>query len=111
MSRRRRNIIFAVCALLAAFFIWHDLSRIEPARQQHSQSDANQKTYDVRKYHGKTFTVVNAVDGDTIDINIPDGKYEQTRIRLWGVDTPETKHPSIGAVSYTHLTLPTILLV
>ena len=100
MSRRQRNIIFAVCALLAAFFIWLDHSRIEPARRQQSQSDADQKSYDVVKYHGRTFIVVNAVDGDTIDINIPDGKYENTRIRLWGVDTPETKHPSIGVMYY-----------
>jgi micrococcal nuclease len=30
------------------------------------------------------------VDGDPIDIDIPNGKYRTTRIRLWGVDTPET---------------------
>ena len=46
---------------------------------------------DFEKYHDKTFTVVKVVDGDTIDINIPDGKYKTTRIRLIGVDTPETK--------------------
>ena len=45
------------------------------------------------KYDGKTFKVVHAVDGDTIDIGLPDGKYNDTRIRLWGVDTPETKDP------------------
>ena len=34
--------------------------------------------------------VVRVIDGDTIIVNI-DGKKE--RVRLIGVDTPETKHP------------------
>ena len=29
------------------------------------------------------------MDGDTIDVNVPDGRFGTTRIRLWGVDTPE----------------------
>lgn len=45
---------------------------------------------DYERYHNKTFTCINVVDGDTIDIDIPDGKDGETRIRLWGVDTPET---------------------
>jgi micrococcal nuclease len=44
---------------------------------------------DQAKYHNQSFQVVYVVDGDTFDINMPDGKYEKTRIRLWGVDTPE----------------------
>lgn len=47
---------------------------------------------DRSRYHGKTFRVVKVVDGDTIDIDIPDGKHDTTRIRLWGVDTPEIGH-------------------
>lgn len=44
-------------------------------------------------YHGKTFRVVKVVDGDTLDVDLPDSgsHYSTTRIRLWGVDTPETK--------------------
>ncbi len=45
---------------------------------------------DLAKYDGQSFRVVRVIDGDTIDIAIPDGKYPNTRIRLWGVDTPET---------------------
>ncbi len=48
---------------------------------------------DIPRYHGKTFRVANVVDGDTIDIEIPDGDRRCTRIRLWGVDTPETIRP------------------
>lgn len=33
--------------------------------------------------------VVRVVDGDTVDIDAPDADKSTTRIRLWGVDTPE----------------------
>lgn len=37
-------------------------------------------------------TVLNVVDGDTMDVKLPNGNKE--RIRLLLVDTPETKHPN-----------------
>jgi micrococcal nuclease len=49
---------------------------------------------DLQKYDGKTFRVVKVVDGDTLDVDAPDGEYPHTRIRLWGVDTPETVRPN-----------------
>jgi micrococcal nuclease len=52
------------------------------------------------KYHNKRAEVVNVVDGDTLDIDIPDGKWDHTRIRLLGVDTPETVHPKKGVMYY-----------
>jgi micrococcal nuclease len=45
------------------------------------------------KYDGKAFTVVHVADGDTVDIDCPDGRHAHTRIRLLGVDTPETVKP------------------
>ena len=51
---------------------------------------------DFTKYHGRTFNIVKVVDGDTLDVDEPDGEDRHTRIRLWGVDTPETKHPHKG---------------
>lgn len=47
---------------------------------------------DTAKYHNQTFRVVEVLDGDTFDVDIPDGEYDTTRIRLWGVDTPEVYH-------------------
>jgi micrococcal nuclease len=44
------------------------------------------------KYHDQSFRVVHVVDGDTLHIDIQDGGHEATRVRLWGVDTPETGH-------------------
>ena len=93
MSRRRRNAIFAAFLLLLALLIWFDRSPIRRRWQRRPTSGEKAKAYDFEKYHGRTFTVVKVVDGDTIDIDVPDGKYKHTRIRLWGIDTPETKNP------------------
>ena len=45
---------------------------------------------DQNRYHDRSFRVARVVDGDTLDIEAPDGEKAVTRIRLWGVDTPET---------------------
>ncbi len=47
---------------------------------------------DRRTYHDVLATVTYAADGDTIDVDIPDGNRDVTRIRLWGVDCPEIAH-------------------
>lgn len=44
---------------------------------------------DFQRYHEQTFRVVDVLDGDTLDIEAPDDAHAETRIRLWGVDTPE----------------------
>jgi endonuclease YncB( thermonuclease family) len=49
---------------------------------------------DYVRYNDKSFRVVHVVDGDTLDVDEPDGGRPATRIRLWGVDTPETKAPN-----------------
>lgn len=99
MSRTQRNV------LIAAFFLFlmpalmvldHRYGgRLRQSIEQVTYTDA-----DFQKYHRKTFTVLEVIDGDTIDIDIPDGTHEDTRIRLIGVDTPETKHPTIGRMYY-----------
>ncbi len=92
MSRRRRTGIFAVCLLAAAFLIWLERSPIGHKLRNLPKTEPT-SAGDLQKYHTGRFTVVNVVDGDTIDVDIPDGQYEHTRIRLWGIDTPETKDP------------------
>jgi len=54
------------------------------------------------RYNEKSFTVAKVVDGDTIDLDVPDLKTGKphTRIRLWGLDTPETKHPQDPVMYY-----------
>ncbi|MHC4646001.1 MAG: thermonuclease family protein [Planctomycetota bacterium] len=83
MSRRRRTAVFTLCLLVAALLVLLDRSPL--GQKWRPQSG------DFEKYHAKNFTVARVVDGDTLDIDIPDGKQQHTRIRLLGVDAPETK--------------------
>ncbi|MCA9252863.1 MAG: thermonuclease family protein [Phycisphaerales bacterium] len=55
---------------------------------------------DFGNYHNRVFTVVEVADGDTFDIDHPDGAYPDTRIRLWGVDTPEVEGSRDGAMHF-----------
>jgi len=100
MSRRRRSVVFGLCLVLIAVFIWLDHTTVEHKLQSRPKSEGRLRARDFEKYDGEIFTVVNIVDGDTIDIDVPDGKYDHTRIRLWGVDTPETKHPEKGVMYF-----------
>jgi len=55
-----------------------------------------------QRYHNRSFKVLKVVDGDTLDLAVADVKTGKkwTRVRLWGVDTPETKHPQLGKMYY-----------
>ncbi len=100
MSKRRHATIFILCLLLAAALVWLDHSPIRRSWQAQPKSGEQVKASDFEKYHDKTFTVLKIVDGDTIDIDVPDDKYNHTRIRLWGIDTPETKNPKTGVMYF-----------
>ncbi len=100
MSRRRRSAIFVLCLLTVFVFVWLDHSPIRRRWQAQPKSEEQAKAYDFEKYHKKTFTVINVVDGDTIDIDIANGEYEHSRIRLWGIDTPESKSPKYGVMYF-----------
>ena len=100
MSRHRRAGIIVLCLLLVVVFVWLDHSHIRSKWRPQPKTEEQVKANDFQKYHTKTFTVVNVVDGDTIDIDIPDGQYEHTSIRLWGIDTPETKNPNVGVMYF-----------
>lgn len=55
---------------------------------------------DEQKFHHKQFKVVKVIDGDTLDVDCPDRPYPHTRIRLLGVDTPETVMPDTPVQHY-----------
>ena len=93
MSRRTRAGLFSAFVLLIFTFVW--LDRGDSLEYKHTA-----KPPDFEKYHAKQFTVINIVDGDTIDIDVPDGNYVKTRIRLWGIDTPETKSTKYGQMYF-----------
>ncbi len=100
MSRRMRNVVAVIITLTAATLFFLDRTFISRSITKPLQSAQQQDSDDISKYHGQQFAVVKVVDGDTLDIDIPDGKYSHTRIRLWGIDTPETKDPRTGPMYF-----------
>ena len=106
ISRRRRNIITAVCILAVTALCVLDHSCVSRTLNTPAQSVKSQNSLDIQKYHGRQFSVVKVVDGDTLDIDIPDlstsggQAFTHSRIRLWGVDTPETKDPRTGPMYF-----------
>ena len=86
-GRWRRTVFPLIVVVVAGCISLLDRS------QQPPSSD------DWQRYHDQSFAVSRVVDGDTLDIEAPDGDKPVTRIRLWGVDTPEVAH---GAVSTMH---------
>jgi endonuclease YncB( thermonuclease family) len=94
MSKLRRKCISVVCLLLISLFIFLDnyyfKHNLLPGRVSATQT-ANS---DFDKYHSKNFSVVNVVDGDTLDIYYPDNQNKFTRVRLLGIDAPEVRSES-----------------
>lgn len=100
MSRHKKAGIITLCLILAVVFIWLDHRSLRRRGRQRPKSEEQARTYDLEKYHKKTFTVVKVVDGDTIDIDIDDSNTNYTRIQLWGIDTPETKNQDTGVMYF-----------
>jgi len=57
-------------------------------------------THDSGRFGERNARVVHIADGDTIDVDLPDGSKAVTRIRLWGVDTPELRGGSAGPMHF-----------
>lgn len=100
MSRRRKAAIIIFCIVSGIIFATVDHRFDRLSKRRRPQNDEETKVFDLEKYDGRTFVVVNVVDGDTIDIDVPDGEFERTRIRLWGVDAPETKSDEFGVMHF-----------
>ena len=91
MSRHRKAGIITLCLFIVAVFVWFDNRSLKRRWRQSKSAGGQARACDIEKYHKKTFTVVKIVDGDTLDINVPDVNHNYTRIRLLGVDSPETR--------------------
>ena len=99
MSHRQRLAVTILCLLAALFAACFDYS-CHSHRQQSASSQQHAAVSDYERYNDKMFRVAKVIDGDTIYIDIPDGNNAYTKIRLWGVDTPETKHPKTGVMYF-----------
>jgi micrococcal nuclease len=99
MSRRSKNAIILVCVLVAVVLVLIDRSFC-PFKSAPSNDVVTRSPSDFAKYHKQSFRVTYVVDGDTIDIDVPDSDRSNTRLRLLGIDTPETKHPRMGKMHF-----------
>jgi micrococcal nuclease len=97
-SRLRKKILLLSAFLLLSAVVFLDRTFHPYLKTPLSTSITLSSDWD--KYNEKTFTVVKVVDGDTIDIDVPDGKFPDTRIRLLAVDTPETDKSPSGAMYF-----------
>lgn len=84
--RGRRFLIIAILLIVVAGLIIADRRGWLLVRQ----SD------DMAAYHGMSARVIRVIDGDTIEIDLPDSlnKRPATRVHLWGINCPELAHPS-----------------
>ena len=98
MSNRLRRGIVSLLLLGLALLIISQQGRQRQTGKTGSENPPAQQ--DRQRYEGQSATVVKVVDGDTLDIDIADAEYDTTRIRLWGVDTPETKHSQWGQMYF-----------
>lgn len=97
-SRRGRN--FIITSIVCFLILLSIADRIYLKKYIEKSSPQKRSLSDVDKYHLKKFAVVKVVDGDTVDINVSDGEYSNTRVRLLGVDTPETKNSRWGEMYF-----------
>lgn len=92
-ARRKRWIVTAVIAALAALAIADRLVFVVGRDQPQD---------DWQRYDQRVFLVANVVDGDTIDLDVADQiqRRRHTRVRLWGVDTPEAPRDDRPGMHY-----------
>ena len=103
MSRRRKNLLTAMVIVLLLGLSLAQHLRPRPAKPGATEPATESRgSLDRQRYDGKDFTVTKVVDGDTLDIDVADpvGGQPTTRVRLWGVDTPETKHPKLDVMYF-----------
>jgi len=89
----RRGVWGSVAVFVLLALVWGDRAGFFGTK---SSLPTASPSADWETYNDKTFRVARVVDGDTIILDHPDGvnSKKDTRVRLWGVDTPETVKPN-----------------
>lgn len=90
ISRRKRAVLIGSCLIGTAFLIWLDHDVVAPQWLDAPARSAQAVRTDLARYHGKSFPVVRVVDGDTLHLAAPDSTETVTKVRLLGIDAPET---------------------
>jgi len=76
------------------------LDRTVSVSSRFIHSTAGGRSRDRTAYHGKSFIVTEIIDGDTLELDAPDGARNTTRVRLLGIDAPEAGHPQTAPMYY-----------
>jgi endonuclease YncB( thermonuclease family) len=87
MSRQRRNLLIlgTVMFLILLGILDHRFG----GRLRDNIAFWGPDYGDYSRYHNQCCLVLNVIDGDTLDLDIPDDNQPYTRVRLLGIDTPE----------------------
>jgi endonuclease YncB( thermonuclease family) len=86
----RRAVALLVPAVVAAALVLADAAGLFGRRP----------APDAERYDGLVCRVMRVIDGDTIDVETTDGDEPTTRVRLWGVDTPEVARDGRAAMHF-----------
>ncbi len=102
MSKFQRRILIYTFVLALAVIIAVDRSGWLRSSGGPSVDKTAVVSSDRERYDEKWFQVARVVDGDTLDLAVADLSKgtPTTRVRLQGVDTPETHHPKYGKMYF-----------
>lgn len=104
--RWRRSWPGAVVVIIIALAAAYDRGAFSGKNNAPRPSDAVQvsgpkvRDADLVRYHNQAFRVARVIDGDTLDLDVPDGVADRTRVRLWGVDAPEIRGQSGATLQF-----------
>ena len=90
ISRRQRAVLVTISLIGTALLVWFDRSVTPPRWSGPSPSQRQSLAADLARYHSQKFLVVRVVDGDTLHLAAPDLGHDVTKVRLVGIDAPET---------------------
>jgi micrococcal nuclease len=101
-SRRRRAVLIGLGLIGTALVVCLDRGVVGPRWSGQSHPAASQSDDDVARYHGRSFAVARVIDGDTLELQVADGDAVVTKVRLLGVDAPESGHSQVGAMCFAN---------
>jgi len=89
LSRRQRAVLIGISLIGTALLIWLDRDFVAPRWSALFSERQQDFAADMAKYHGRTFPVVQVIDGDTLCLDAADSTQPVTKVRLIGIDAPE----------------------
>ncbi|OHB64294.1 MAG: hypothetical protein A2Y77_05535 [Planctomycetes bacterium RBG_13_62_9] len=90
LSRRKRAVLIGICLIGTAFLVWLDRDTGSLGWLDSPTPHRREAAADLARYHGQRFAVARVVDGDTLHLAVADPPDEVTKVRLLGIDAPET---------------------